>query len=142
MPKTKTILVIDDQQDVRTLVKWQLLALKYQVLEAGDGPSAMVLIKQEQPDLILLDLMMPKQDGLELYRDLRQEPTAKDTPVIFLTSLSPGNTLTPRSLELFALSKHDIELEKNYTILGKPFEPEQLIHEVRKALGEPRHTAP
>ena len=123
----KKILVIDDEPDARTLLSNRLSASGFQVVEAADGLSGVEAARQGRPDLILLDVLMPSQDGVETYHALRQDPATKTIPVIFLTALVQNILITQKSLDLGG----------SYAILGKPYRCEELIREVRKALGEP-----
>jgi len=79
----KTILVVDDKANMRTLVREYLTAEGFRVLTANDGRNALFAARQEKPDLILLDIMMPEMDGYEFIRVYRKE---KDTPIILLTA--------------------------------------------------------
>jgi DNA-binding response OmpR family regulator len=80
---TKTILVVDDNERLRTLVKAYLTQEGFRVLAAVNGRDALFLAREEQPDLILLDIMMPEMDGYEFMRLHRQE---RPTPIILLTA--------------------------------------------------------
>ena len=119
----KRILIIDDEPDVRGLLKVRLTANRFQVLEAGDGPSGISIAKQNKPDLILLDILMPGMGGIETYRALKSDPVTQDTPIIFLTALAQSMAPTESRL-------------KGYAMLGKPYQPEELLQEIRKNLGE------
>lgn len=130
----KKILVIDDSPDTRTILNAQLSSHGYQVFEAADHAAALEMAKAEHPDLVILDLMMPRDDGFKTYHALRQDAGTKPIPVIFLTALSWGSTLSRRSLELFAFAKQGIELEGDYRIVGKPYQIEDLLHEIQRAL--------
>ena len=79
----KTILVVDDKANVRTLVREYLTAENFRVVTAENGQTALYTARQEKPDLILLDIMMPEMDGFEFIRSYRKE---SDTPIILLTA--------------------------------------------------------
>jgi DNA-binding response OmpR family regulator len=79
----KTVLVIDDNERLRTLVKSYLTQEGYRVVTAADGREALFVARQEKPDLIVLDIMMPEMDGYEFIRVHRRE---KETPIIMLTA--------------------------------------------------------
>jgi DNA-binding response OmpR family regulator len=79
----KTILVIDDKKELRTLVKSYLTEEGFRVVEAADGQEGLFVARHEKPDLIVLDLMMPEMGGYEFMRAHKQE---KDTPIIILTA--------------------------------------------------------
>ncbi|MEZ4642960.1 MAG: response regulator [Chloroflexota bacterium] len=80
---TKTILVVDDKESLRTLVKSYLTQEGFRVVTAGDGREALFVARQEKPDLILLDLMMPELGGYDFMRVYRREA---ETPIIILTA--------------------------------------------------------
>ncbi len=80
---SKTILVVDDNERLRTLVKAYLTQEGYRVVTAGDGREALFVAREENPDLIVLDIMMPEMDGYEFMRAHRKE---RETPIIMLTA--------------------------------------------------------
>ncbi|MBD3376787.1 response regulator [candidate division KSB1 bacterium] len=82
----KTILIIDDEQDIIDLLQFNLQAEGYQILSALEGETAIELAQKKQPDLIILDIMLPGKDGYEVIRELRQDVKTKQIPVIFLTA--------------------------------------------------------
>jgi len=86
----KKILVVDDEESVRDLCIACIhhgLGDAYEVLEAADGNEALAAVEVEHPDLILLDIMMPEMDGLEVCRRLKGSTETQDIPVVFLTAL-------------------------------------------------------
>jgi DNA-binding response OmpR family regulator len=82
----KKILIVDDEPDIRRTLKAALEADGYAVREAGDAVGARTALQESIPDLILLDIKMPGEDGLAFCKRLREEPGKKGIPVIFLTS--------------------------------------------------------
>lgn len=85
MPNPK-ILVVDDETYIVELVKFNLEKEGYRVLVAYDGVSALEMVRAEYPDLILLDIMLPSIDGLEVCRTLKQESSTSSIPIIMLTA--------------------------------------------------------
>lgn len=85
---SQKILVVDDESDILELLKYNLVKEGYDVKTATDGFKAIELAKSFSPDLILLDIMMPKQDGVETCRQIREIPEMANTFVIFLTARS------------------------------------------------------
>ncbi len=81
-----TVLVVDDTEAVRTVLRMQLKLLGYRVLEAGSGREAVELCAGERPDLILMDVSMPELDGLGATRLLRQDARTRYTPVVALSA--------------------------------------------------------
>ncbi len=82
------ILVVDDEQDILDLLEYNLIKQGYEVLTSNNGRDGIQLTKKHRPSLILLDIMMPKMDGHEVCRNLKQDNDLKDIPVIFLTARS------------------------------------------------------
>lgn len=88
---SKKILVVDDETDIRRMLQWGLKAQGYQVLTASDGREALEQIAIGQPDLVVLDVMLPGIDGFEVLRKVRAAPETAVLPVIMLTSQDAGN---------------------------------------------------
>jgi two-component system alkaline phosphatase synthesis response regulator PhoP len=86
--KHKRILIADDEPDIREIVAYNLAKEGYEVSTAKDGDEALVQAKSQKPDLIILDIMMPKKTGVEVCQILRSQPAYKETLIIFLTALS------------------------------------------------------
>jgi CheY-like chemotaxis protein len=84
--ETRRVLVVDDEQSIRLLCRVNLGASGIDVLEADDGETALELARREQPDLILLDVMMPGLDGWSVARELAEDERTRDIPVVFLTA--------------------------------------------------------
>ena len=116
---TETILVVDDQSNVRTLLKDYLTSQGYRVVTANDGQEALFVARHEHPNLVLLDIMMPKMDGYQFLSAFRRE---NQVPVIVL-SAKEEETDTVLGLELGA---------DDYVI--KPFRMRELLARVRAAL--------
>jgi CheY-like chemotaxis protein len=115
----KRILVVDDEKDVVEFLSDLLEDNGYDVTPAYDGVEAMELIAKERPDLILMDLQMPKETGTGLYRKLHNKKEYKDIPVVVISGLS-GNYLA---------------VSKSVAVIDKPPKEEDVLREVRKALG-------
>ena len=114
-----TILVVDDDPTVREVVLSYLRAERYDVVEAADGESALALVRQARPDLIILDVMLPGVDGLDVCRRVR---ATTDIPIIMLTALGAEEDRVV-GLELGA---------DDY--LTKPFSPRELVLRVASVL--------
>ncbi len=119
----KKVVTVDDDSSIRMLIKSALRGLKaVEVFEAGDGLEGLQTIRREQPDLVLLDVVMPHQDGIETYYQLRQDPAYSSTPIIMLTAVKDNEKLLP-------LLQHD-----HTEFLAKPFVIEVLREKVRALL--------
>jgi CheY-like chemotaxis protein len=82
-----TILVVDDEPTIRVLIRAALEGTGYRLLEAADGASALQVARSQRPDLILLDIALPRLSGLEVCRRLKEDPTTAATPILLLTGL-------------------------------------------------------
>jgi DNA-binding response OmpR family regulator len=118
-----TALVVDDEEAIRRVVAAYLLGEGFRVLEAGDGATALSLARAERPDVIVLDLMLPDLDGIELCRQLR---TFTDAYVVMLTA---------RSEEVDTLIGLSVGADDYLT---KPFSPRVLVARIRTVLRRPR----
>lgn len=118
----KTLLIADDDPDLRLLLQTTLEDPAYRILEASDGESALRLVRQERPDVVILDRMMPKLDGLEVAQAVLADPAIRHIPLILLTALErpAANDGQPAV----------------FAYLLKPFSPLQLFETVRQALGQ------
>jgi DNA-binding response OmpR family regulator len=114
-----TILVVDDQSSVRQLLQEYLSEQGFRIVTAGDGQTALYTARHEQPDVILLDIMMPKMDGYQFLRQYRQE---RQTPVIIITA---------RQEETDAVLGLDLGAD-DYII--KPFRMRELLSRIKAVL--------
>lgn len=130
----KKILIIEDEPEARSLLARRLSAHRYEVLEAGDGAEGMLKAKEAKPDLIVLDLKLPGQDGIEIYGSMRKNPALVKVPVLFLTAISTGESMSKQSLGLIASAKHGVELTGNYRAMGKPYDAKRLVEALREML--------
>lgn len=115
---SKTVLVVDDEADVRTYLSTVLKKHGYQVIIAEDGVTGLKLAQEHKPDLITLDLMMPKQSGTDMYRRLQKDDDLVKIPVVVISGLSGRHLAVPEPLAVF----------------DKPIDPNELIEVVDKAL--------
>ncbi|WP_088228538.1 response regulator transcription factor [Desulfosporosinus sp. FKB] len=117
-----TILVVDDEEPIQELLRFNLEKEGYQVRVAKDGPEALVSIEKEQPDLLVLDVMLPGMDGLEVCRRLRLNTKFQQIPIIMLTA--KGEEIDKvLGLELGA---------DDY--MTKPFSPRELLARIKARL--------
>lgn len=88
----QTILVVDDEQDLLDLIEYNLRQEGYDVLKAENGKDGIQMAKEHMPDLVLLDIMMPQMDGIEVCDRMREDSTLSHIPIIFLTARSDEKT--------------------------------------------------
>ncbi|MBO9659610.1 MAG: response regulator transcription factor [Chitinophagaceae bacterium] len=86
--KARKVLIADDEPDILEILKYNLTGEGYEVVTAKDGDEAIEKARRTQPDLVVLDVMMPKKTGVEVCQILRAQPAFKDTLIIFLTAVN------------------------------------------------------
>lgn len=122
--KIKKILLADDEEPVRALVAATIRDdARYKILEAKDGVEALEIARKEKPDIILLDIMMPRMDGFEVCRHLKSDPKTSGIAIIMLTALAQ-NADKDKAREVGA---------NGY--FAKPFSPTALIKKLEEVLG-------
>jgi len=132
----KKILVVANETGVRTALRKNLSAKGFKVTESTDGPSSIALAKRQKPDLIVLDLIMAGQSGIDTYHALRADPVVRSVPVVFLTVLTPSNTIAVQSMQILASTHRGLELERSGMISSKPYRPQDLSCEIQKIFDE------
>jgi len=120
--RTGTILIIEDDPDIAELVEYNLVKEGFEVLVSADGEEGLRRSKTRRPDLVLLDLMLPAMDGIEVCRRLRQDPATQSVGLIMLTAKGEESDVVV-GLELGA---------DDYVV--KPFSPRELLARVRAVL--------
>ncbi|MFM7230590.1 MAG: response regulator transcription factor [bacterium] len=118
------ILIVDDEPDLLTVLKFGLEAEGFDVLEASDGEQALALARQAVPDLMVLDLMLPRMDGYKVCRALKFDERYRHIPVLILSARSGA---TDRQLAL------DVGADEVHT---KPYEMRDLIARIRARLAQ------
>jgi len=122
--RLKTVLVVDDDGDMRFMLRILLERGGYQVTEAGDGQAALLSIKANMPDLVVTDMRMPRMDGGELIEKLRSDEGTARLPIILVTAYA----VLPVTSELADAT------------IPKPFAPERVVSTVTNLLGGRRAT--
>ncbi len=118
-----TILVVDDEQDVRTYLRTLFAKAGYTVEMAEDGEAGLTAAKKVRPDLIFLDIMMPKRTGIMLYRRLKKDEELAKTPVVILTGLAQYRSFFAQDFEQVPHPEEFVE---------KPPKQEQLLELAQK----------
>jgi DNA-binding response OmpR family regulator len=117
----KKILVVDDDKDLLYILAENLSEEGYAVITANKAETALKLSREESPDLVILDVMLPGKDGTSVAREMQESPATKDIPVIFLTGL---------------LSKEEEKRSGGHVagkiFMAKPYEMKDLLAEIKK----------
>jgi len=116
-----TVLICDDEPSLRELIRISLDG-PYRFVEADDGEESLELARSVRPDVVILDMMMPRLSGLEVLSQLRRDKDLAETPIIVLTA-------QPATREQALSAGADI-------VMVKPFEPEQIIAAVEEVLAD------
>ena len=121
---SKTILYVEDNEFNRKIVRQLLARTTYRLREAMDGEEGVTMAQAARPDLILMDVQLPKLSGLDATRRLRADPRTADVPIIVVTS--------------FALSGDDVKAREAgaTAYLAKPYSPRDLLAKIREILPE------
>lgn len=140
---SKKILIVDDEPDIITFLSALLEENGYASVSAKDGTEGLELLRKEKPDLVLLDLMMPKKSGITMFQELRKDPELSDIPVIVVTGVSEVTGVDFRNF----MFKQPMRDEKKfvettglskYTVpdgyIEKPIDPDELIKVVNETL--------
>lgn len=120
--KKPRILIVDDEPDALELIKFNMKESGYQVVTAPDGRKALETIKNERPDLVVLDLMLPEVDGLEVCKIIRRNAETSDLPIIMLTA---------KAAEIDRVLGLELGADDYMT---KPFSPRELMLRIRNLL--------
>jgi two-component system, OmpR family, phosphate regulon response regulator PhoB len=116
------VLVVEDEPDIAALVAFHLARESYRVRTVGDGAEALAAVAHERPDLVVLDLMLPRISGTDVLRELRRRPATADVPVVLLTARKEEQD----RIEGFSLGADDY--------VSKPFSPQELVLRVGAVL--------
>ena len=126
---SKKILAIDDEVDTLTFYSEVLEDYNFTTITAQNGVEGLKKAREEKPDLILLDMMMPKKSGMKTYKELKNDPSLKNIPVIVITGISDEvdfkSLLSRPSTGKIAPERHMV----------KPLTADDLIKEIREVLG-------
>lgn len=119
----RKILAVDDEKHIVRLVQVNLERAGYEVVTANDGKEALQKVAEENPDLVVLDVMMPYMDGFEVLQNLRRNPSTRDIPVIMLTAKA-------QDADVFKGWQSGVDC-----YLTKPFNPMELLSFVKRIFG-------
>ena len=121
------ILIVDDDPDILDGILIILESQDYQLRTARDGMECLALIKEDQPDLLVLDLLMPRMDGWGVIREVRKDPQLNKMPIMILTTVIEDASRRRYELE----TGHSMDIQ---AYLEKPARPDELLKQVEKLL--------
>jgi CheY-like chemotaxis protein len=125
------VLVVDDELDIRIYISTLLETNGYKPLLAEDGLLGLDIARNERPSLIILDVMMPRESGITMYRELKKDPELNKIPVIMLSALSRKTFLhSQKVLDEYA----DEKIPEPEAYIEKPPEPDELLAAIQKSL--------
>jgi CheY-like chemotaxis protein len=120
----KKVLVVDDEMDIRIFISTLVETNGYKPIVAKDGEEGLKLVKEHKPDLVILDVMMPKESGLKLYREIRTDDNTKHIPIIMVSAVSKKTFFhSHRELDRY----HGATIPEPEAYIEKPPESEELI---------------
>ena len=127
----KKVLVVDDELDMRIFITTLLETSGYKPIPAVDGKEGWEIARRDKPKLVILDVMMPNESGINLYRQLKSDPELKNIPVIMLTALSKKTFFhSQKVLDEYKGEK----VPEPEAYIEKPPEPDELLEAIQKAL--------
>jgi CheY-like chemotaxis protein len=127
----KRVLVVDDELDMRTFITTLLETSGFKPLSAEDGIQGLEIARRNKPSLVILDIMMPKESGITMYRELKNDPKLKDIPVIMLSAISKKTFFHSQKI----LNEYKGEnIPEPAAYIEKPPEPEELLEAIQNSL--------
>ncbi len=127
----KRVLVVDDEQDMRVFMTTLLETSGYKPIAAEDGKQGLEMVRSKKPALIILDVMMPKESGIFMYRELKKDPELKDIPIIMVSALSKKTFFHSQKV----LDEYEGgQIEEPAAYIEKPPEPEELLQVIKRIL--------
>jgi CheY-like chemotaxis protein len=127
LPGVKKILVVEDDPVNSMILVDFLTANGYETVAASSGPEGIQRFEKEHPDLMLVDVQLPRQNGFEVVREIKNRPQGKATPILLMSAVYNDRDQSSRTVQLGTLADG---------YLSKPFDLVQLLLQVRQLLGE------
>ena len=128
----KKVLVVDDEMDMRTFIATLLESNGYKAVVAENGVQGMDQVRAEKPDLVTLDVMMPQESGIKMYRDIKTDPEFSGLPVLVISGLAKKTFLHSQKV-MDKFKRQNVPQPEGY--IEKPPEPEELLGEVKRIIG-------
>lgn len=128
----KTVLIVDDEMDMRLYLSTLLESNGYRPVARRDGADGMTSVREERPDLIILDIMMPGDGGVIMYSRLKSEPALADIPVVMLSAVAEASF---RHFLTMLNAQRSAPIPEPQAYLEKPVEHDHLLQVVRDVIG-------
>ena len=128
----KRVLIVDDDADVTKFVSKLVERAGYQAVVAKNGVEGMGKVREDKPDLLILDVLMPKESGIRMYRELKTDKLFKEIPVVMLSAIAPESFFRSQKV-LDEFAGQTVPEPEAY--IEKPEEPEELIALIKRILG-------
>jgi len=127
----KKILIVDDELDVRTFLSTLLETSGFKPITAADGKEGMEVARKKKPAVVILDVMMPNESGIGMYRELKSDPDLKDIPVIMVSALSRKTFFhSQKVLDEYKGEK----IAEPAAYIEKPPEPDEILEAIENCL--------
>jgi len=128
----KRVLVVDDELDMRTFIATLLESNDYKAVVAENGVQGMEQVRHKKPTLVILDVMMPQESGIKMYRDIKTDVEFSDVPVLVVSGLAKKTFLHSQKV-IDKFKRQSVPEPEGY--IEKPPEPEELLAEVKRIIG-------
>ena len=127
----KKILIVDDEEDILAYLTTLFTDNGYETVTAHDGKEALDVMKKQKPDLVTLDIIMPKESGVRFYREVKEDDELKNTPIIIITAMT-GWGYDPDGFHKFIKSRKQVPPPEGF--LSKPVDRDELLKIVKAQL--------
>ena len=127
----KTILVVDDEKHIVTYLETLLRDNGYDTIAAFNGKTALEEARSRKPDLVTLDITMPKTSGVRFYRELKEDPNLASTPVVIVTAVT-GYAGDPEEFKKFISTRKQVPPPEGY--VAKPIDKQELLDTIKRLL--------
>ena len=127
----KKVLIVDDELDIRVFMTTLLETSGFRPLAAEDARQGLELARKHNPSLVIMDIMMPKENGISLYRELKNDPELRNTPVIMVSAIAKKTFMHSQ----YMLDAHEGgRIPEPSAYIEKPAEPQELLQAIRQVL--------
>ncbi len=127
----RKVLIVDDEQDIRVFMTTLLETSGFKPVAAANGQEGLEMARSHKPELIIMDIMMPRESGIYMYREVKKDPDLRNVPVIMVSALSKKTFFhSQKVMDEF----EGVKVPEPAAYIEKPPEPEELLSAVRQIL--------